>query len=29
MVDALDDLDDVAEIYVNFDISDEILATLS
>ena len=25
----LDDLDDVAEIYVNFDISDEILATLS
>jgi YebC/PmpR family DNA-binding regulatory protein len=28
LVDALDDLDDVQEVFANFDISDEVLATL-
>jgi transcriptional/translational regulatory protein YebC/TACO1 len=29
LIDALDDLDDVQEVHANFDIPDEILATLA
>jgi transcriptional/translational regulatory protein YebC/TACO1 len=29
LIDALDDLDDVQEVHANFDIPDEVLATLA